>query len=121
MAAVAAFPDPVVSISYDGVSGGAATFRRDATESGRPWEELKPGDVMRACMDVVEMIQSGRLAVDDPLLDAQIPMTGRRAVGSDGGFRFSRMESLGPIDAVFAMTFAAHAIAKPLSTPQIYF
>jgi hypothetical protein len=62
-------------------------------------------------MDVAEMIQSGRLAVDDPLLDAQVPLAGRRNYGQDGAFRFSREHSNGPIDAVLAMTMAAHLIA----------
>jgi hypothetical protein len=110
IAEVKAFPDPVVSVTYEGISGGLASFRRDADVSGIPWVELKPHDVMRACMDVTEMIQSAKLAVDDPLLDAQIAWTARRPVGPDGGFRFSRSESAGPIDAVMAMTFAANAI-----------
>jgi hypothetical protein len=110
IAEVKAFPDPVVSVVYEGISGGLASFRRDAEMSGIPWVELKPHDVMRACMDVTEMIQSAKLAVDDPLLDAQIAWTARRPVGPDGGFRFSRSESAGPIDAVMAMTFAANAI-----------
>ena len=36
--------------------------------------------VVSACMDADEMILSGRLAVDDPLLDAQIPLAARRPV-----------------------------------------
>jgi hypothetical protein len=62
-------------------------------------------------MDVTEMIHSGRLAVDDPLLDAQMPMVAQRKVGADGAFCFSRGDSLGPIDAFLSMTFAAHGIA----------
>jgi hypothetical protein len=110
---VHAFPDPVVTCAYDSYSGAAAAFRRDAAETGYQWDELKPGAVMAACMDVTELIQSARLAVSDPLIDAQIATTAKRPVGQDGGFRFSRRDSLGPIDAVMAMTFAAHAIAYP--------
>ena len=66
------------------------------------------------------MIQSARLAVGDPLIDAQIATAARRNVGQDGAFRFSRRESLGPIDAVLAMTFAAHAIAYKPAMPMIY-
>jgi hypothetical protein len=57
------------------------------------------------------MIMAGRLAVDDPLLDFQIGKVVKRGVGSDGAFRFSRGNSLGPIDAIEAMLLAAHAIA----------
>jgi hypothetical protein len=70
-------------------------------------------------MDATEMILSTRLAVDDPLLDAQIPLTGRRAVGQEGAFRFSRSESLGPIDAVMAMTMAVHVVAGAAPPPNI--
>jgi len=120
IAEVHAFPEPVVAVAYDGASGAAAAFRRDAAESGHPWDELKPSAVVAACMDVTEMIQSGRLAVGDPLIDAQIATAARRNVGQDGAFRFSRRESLGPIDAVLAMTFAAHAIAYGAQTPSLY-
>jgi len=120
IAEVHAFPEPVAAVAYDGVSGAAAAFRRDAAESGHPWDELKPAAVVSACMDVTEMIQSARLAVGDPLIDAQIATAARRNVGQDGAFRFSRRESLGPIDAVLAMTFAAHAIAYKPAMPMIY-
>jgi hypothetical protein len=123
IAEVAAFPDmdQVYAIAYDAVSGAAPAFLRHATEKGLPWDALKPAAVMAACMDVTEMILSGRLAVDDPLLDAQIPLAARRDVGQDGGFRFARAASLGPIDAVMAMTFAAHAITFAWANqPSIY-
>jgi hypothetical protein len=111
-----AFPDPVVTVAYDQVSGAAPAFRRDAQETGFPWDELKPAAVVSACMDVTEMIQAARLAVDDPLIDAQIALAARRDVGRDGAFRFSRKNSLGPIDAVMAMAFSAHAIAYQRNT-----
>lgn len=113
IAEVHAFPDPVVVCAYDQVSGAAPSFRRDAMETGFPWDELKPSAVVSACMDVTEMIQAARLAVGDPLIDAQIVGAARRAVGQDGAFRFSRQQSLGPIDAVMAMTFSAHGIVYP--------
>jgi hypothetical protein len=115
------FPDidKVSSIVYDSVSGAAAAFERHAQDSGLPWEEQKPHQVVAACMDVTEMILSARLAVDDPLLDAQIPMTARRPVGQEGGFRFSRHVSPGPIDAVMAMTLAVHGIASAAPMPKI--
>jgi hypothetical protein len=121
VAEVERFPDPVTVIAYDAVSGAAPRFRRDAEESGRPWDELKPGAVVSACMDVSEMIQAARLAVGDPLIDAQIPTVAKRTVGQDGAFRWSRKDSSGPIDAVFSMTFAAHAIAWTQKPPQIFF
>lgn len=113
------FPDPVVVIAYDGVSGAAQSFQREADETGDPWDALKPAAMVAACMDVDEMIRAGRLAVNDPLLDAQIPLAARRPVGQDGAFRFSRAASLGPIDAVMAMTLAAHAIAYTGPQPKI--
>jgi hypothetical protein len=113
------FPDPVAVIAYDQVSGAAASFLRHGEETGLPWDALKPAAIVAACMDAAEMIRSGRLAVDDPLLDAQIPLTSRRPVGQDGAFRFSRAASLGPIDAVMAMALAAHAIAYQAPMPKI--
>jgi hypothetical protein len=41
-------------------------------------------------------------------------------VGMDGAFCFSRAQSLGPIDAIIAMTFAAHSIASGAPAPQIF-
>lgn len=113
------FPDPLVVIAHDQVSGAAASFQRHAEETGLPWDALKPAAMVAACMDADEMIRAGRLAVNDPLLDAQIPLAARRPVGQDGAFRFSRAASLGPIDAVMAMTLAAHAIAYTGLQPKI--
>jgi len=117
---VHAFPNPVVVCAYDGVSGAAPSFRRDAEETGYQWDELKSGAVIAACMDVTEMILAGRLAVDDPLIDAQIAGTARRNVGQDGLFRFSRLASLNPIDAVMSMTLSAHAIVYGGRMPSLY-
>lgn len=111
---VQAFPEPLVAVAFDAVSGAGPAFGRE----GEPWREHKPNDVRDACMDVAEMILSGRLAVRDPLLDTQIASTVRTNVGSEGAFRFSRSASTGPIDAVMAMSFAAHAIASE-SMPNI--
>jgi len=119
VAEIAAFPDPVSVIAYDSVSGAAPRFRRDAEESGRPWDELTSRTMTSACMDITEMIQSARLAVGDPLIDAQVPNVVRKAFGDM--FRFTRTASVGPIDAVLAMTFAAHAIARTQAPPQIFF
>jgi hypothetical protein len=118
---VRGFPaiDYVMAIAYDQVSGAAPAFVRAAMEDGLPWEPLKANQVVAACMDLDELVVSGRLAVDDPLLDAQIPMAGRRAIGFEGAFRFSRKDSPGPIDAVLSMTFAAHAIAGAPPAPSI--
>jgi hypothetical protein len=122
IAEVAAFVagHSVRSISYDATSGIAPAFARHAQETGLPYEPLKPGDVVAACMDVSEMVLSGRLAVDDPLLDAQVPLTAQRPVGQDGAFRFSQAHSGGPIDAVLGMTFAAHAIAYAERPVQVF-
>lgn len=116
--AIEAFPDPVKVIAFEEVMAAGPALVRYGAETGEDkWDPLKPGMVVAACMDADEMILSRRLAVDDPLLDAQIPLAARRPVGQDGAFRFSRRASLGPIDAVMAMTFAAHAIAytRPLN------
>jgi hypothetical protein len=119
IAEVESFPDPVTSIAYDKVSGAAPAFARHADESGLPWTPLAGNEVVSACMDVDEMIRSGRLAVDDRLLDAQIPLTARRPVGQEGAFRFSRAASLGPIDAIIAMTLAARGAVFTGPQPKI--
>jgi hypothetical protein len=121
VAAIEAFPDidDVVVIAYDQVSGGAPRFLRHHEETGFPWDPLKPAAMVAACMDVTEMILAGNLAVDDPLIDAQIAFVAKRPVGQDGAFRFSRQASTGPIDAVMSMTLAAHAIAYLAGGPLI--
>ena len=84
---------------------------RHGQESGNNYDPLGPRAMTMATMDVTEMIAAGRLAVDDPLLDYQIGLVVKRMVGPDGAFRFSRADSLGPIDAIEAMLLAAHAIS----------
>ena len=111
---------PTRVIAYEASSGIASAFARDAIESGLPYDPLKPSLVAHAAMDTAEMIHAGRLAVDDPLLDAQIPLAARRQVGMDGAWRFGRHASLGPIEAVIALTFAAHAIAYSERPVQIF-
>jgi len=113
IAAVEAFPDieNVVTVAYDQVSGGAPAFERNHDETGLPWDPLKPAAMVSACMDFTEMLLAGNLAVDDPLIDAQIATVAKRPVGQDGAFRFSRQASSGPIDTVMAMALAAHAIS----------
>jgi hypothetical protein len=119
--AVQGFPDLLLvqAVVYDSNAGGASAFERHADGSWLPWRALKPSEVVAACMDVTEMILSGRLAVDDPLIDSQIAHTGRRPVGVEGAFRFSRHASEGAIDAVLAMTFAAHGILSLPGAPRI--
>jgi hypothetical protein len=116
IAAVHSFPEDVAAVAYGSVIGAAPSFRRDATETGHPWDELTPSAVVSACMDVSEMVHAKRLAVGDPLIDAQIAGTAKRNVGTEGAFRWSRKDSSGPIDAVYAMTFAAHSILFKGST-----
>jgi phage terminase large subunit-like protein len=108
------------AIAYDASSGGAGEFKRTGEETGQAYDGLKPAAVVAATMDVAEMIMAGRLAVDDPLLDAQLPNVVKRPIGADGAFRFGRQASLGPIDAIEAMTFAAHAIAYRPRMPNIH-
>jgi phage terminase large subunit-like protein len=118
--AVQAFPDPVYEVVYEATSGAAGEFARYAlTTWGQEWRALKPHEVVAACMDAKAMVLSGRLAVDDPLLDAQVPNVAERAVGQDGAFRFSRRLSTGPIDTFMALTFAVHAAASQAPPPSI--
>lgn len=118
--AVHAFSRPLAYVAFDRASGGAAAFDRDAAETSIPWDGLKPGAMVDASMDVADMIASGRLAHDDPLLDAQAPAVGRRGVGSEGAFRYSHKASEADIDAFLAAMLAAHAIAYTLRKPQIF-
>jgi hypothetical protein len=104
--------DQVLAIAFDQVSGAAPAFLRHHEETGLPWDGLKPAAMVAACMDVTEQILAATLAVNDPLLDAQIALVAKRPVGQDGAFRFSRQASTGPIDAVMAMTLAAHSISE---------
>lgn len=108
------------TIAFDASSGGSAEFKRHGEETGQPYDGLKPAAVVAATMDVSEMIMAGRLAVDDPLFDFQIAQVVKRPIGLDGAFRFGRSASLGPIDAIEAMTFAAHAIAYRPRVPNIF-
>jgi hypothetical protein len=121
VAEVRSFPEPeyLATIAYDLVSGAAPEIQRAAAEDGLPWEGLSRPDFVKACMDATEMIMSARLAVGDPLIDAQVGLVARRPVGSDGLFCFSRGLSLGPIDAFLSMVFASHAIAYTGPEPKI--
>jgi hypothetical protein len=110
----------VQTIAFDRNAGGGSEFDRHGSETQLPYDPLQASAAIRATMDVTEMITAGRLAVDDPLNDAQIPLVVRRDIGVDGAFRFSRGNSLGSIDAVEAMVFAAHAIAYRGQQPNIY-
>ena len=114
------FKERIARVAYDKAIGAASAFERDALESFLPWDGLTPGAMVDACKDVDEMIASGRLAIDDPLLDAQMPHVARRLVGNEGAFRFSRGLSTGPIDAFLAMVLAAHAIAYGQQLPQVF-
>lgn len=117
--AVHAFPGYAASVSFEASSAGAPAFRRDRDETGWQWTELRPSDVVAACMDTVELVQAGMLAVDDPLLDAQVALAGRKPVGVEGAFRFARSVSTGPIDALLAATFSTYA-ARFASDVGIY-
>lgn len=118
---ISAFPEMSVTmeIVYDGISGIAPELRRAAEATPLPYVELNRKEFVAACMDVAELIHSGRLAVDDRLIDAQVPFVARRDVGSDGMFCYSRGLSLGPIDAFMSMTFAAHSAISLLPPPKI--
>ncbi len=118
--AVHDFTQPLAYIAYDKVLGVSSAFERDAADGHLPWDGLTPGAMVDACQDVGEMISSGRLAVYDPLLDAQAPLVAKRMVGTEGAFRYSRGLSGEPIDAFLAMTLAAHAIAYTLRLPTIF-
>jgi hypothetical protein len=119
IAAVASFPEFCTTIAYDARGAAASAFERDASATGLPWDALDNSAMIAACMDVSEMVIAGTLAIDDPLVDAQIAWTARREIGTDGAFRFSRPASGGPIDAVYAVTLAAHAMAFNNWTPSI--
>jgi hypothetical protein len=121
IAAVEGFPDilQVAGVAYEARAGGASAFERHADGSWLPWRAFTPSEVVAACMDVTELILSGVLAVDDPLIDDQIARTGKRPIGVEGAFRFSRHASEGAIDAVMAMTFAAHGILSTPGSPKI--
>ena len=108
-----------MEVVYDGISGIAPELRRHAAETAIPYVELGRKEYVAACMDVAELVHSGRLAVHDPLLDAQVGLVARRDVGSDGMFCFSRGLSLGPVDAFLSMTFAAHSAISLLPMPRI--
>jgi hypothetical protein len=110
---------PVALVAYDSISAAAAELERAGLEHGLPMKVYKTGEMSRAAMDVTEMVLAGRLAHDDRLLDAQIPLVARRPLGVDGAFLFGRLASRGPIDAVISATLAAHAIAKPPQYPRL--
>lgn len=118
--AIHEFSEPLAYIAHDSVIAAASALERDQLDNGLPYDALKPGAMVDMSMDVDEMISSGRLAVDDPLLDAQAPNVARRNVGQEGAFRYTRGASEGPIDAFMAMGLAAHAIAYTLRLPTIF-
>jgi hypothetical protein len=121
-AAIEAFAGkyPVGTIAYDAASAFAPAAGRHHAATALPYDALKPGALVAACMDLGEMLSSGRLAHRDPLLDHQLPLAAKRLVGSDGAWRWGVRASAGDIDAIVAMTYAAHAAAYVPSDPQIF-
>jgi hypothetical protein len=118
--AVMAFPRPRRTVSYEAVIGPAGELgRHGENDWGVEWRALKPNQVLAACIDTMQLVQGERIAVADPLLDAQIPMVALRPVGQDGAYRWSRALSSGPIDAVFAMTFAVSAAVNAQALPAV--
>lgn len=118
---VRGFPEinRTVAIAFDLVGAGGPAFARAEQADGLPWTAFGANDVVAASMDVTALILATRLAVDDPLLTAQLAFVDRRPIGAEGAFRFSRQGSTGPIDAWLAMSFAIHAIARQPPPPQI--
>ena len=114
------FSEPLAYIAFDKVIGAASALERDATESGLPYDGLTHQAMAAASMDVAEMIESRRLAVDDPLLDSQAPHVSVKRFGGEGAFRYSRAQSDEAVDGFMAMMMAAHAIAYTLKKPAIY-
>jgi hypothetical protein len=102
---------PVAYIAYDASSSIGPAALRHAAATALPYDALKPAAIVAACMDLGEMLSSGRLAHRDPLLDHQLPQAAKRYVGSDGAWRWGIKASAGDIDAIVAMTYAAHAAA----------
>lgn len=120
IAALDAFPGQVAAVIYEAVIGPAAELGRHGEGVwGTEYRPLKPNQVVASCIDFMELMVAGRLAVGDPLLDAQIPMVAKRPVGQDGAYRWSRAHSTGPIDGVFAATFAAAAAVNASKLPAI--
>ena len=115
-----AFPRPAATVSFEGVIGPAQELARHGEQVwGTEYRSLRPNQVVAACIDWMNLLQASRLAAGDPLLDAQIPLVAKRPVGQDGAYRWSRAHSTGPIDAVFAATFAAAAAVSAGKPPAI--
>jgi hypothetical protein len=121
-AAIAAFAldHPLQVIAYDASGALAPSAARHALATGLPYDPLKPGAVVAACMDLDELIGSVRLAHNDPLLDYQLPLAAKRPVGTDGAWRWGIRASAGDVDAIVAMTYAAHAITYVPPVPMVY-
>lgn len=118
--AVRSFPRPRRTVSWEAVIGPAAELGRAGDDDwGVEWRALRPNQVVAACIDMMQLVQAGRIAVADPLLDAQVPMVAMRPIGQDGAYRWSRAMSRGPIDAVFAATFAIAAAVNEEALPNI--
>jgi hypothetical protein len=121
-AAIATFANthPLQVIAYDASGAIAPAATRHALATGLPYDPLKPAAVVAACMDLDELIGSVRLAHNDPLLDYQLPLAAKRPVGTDGAWRWGIRASAGDVDAIVAMTYAAHAITYVPPVPMVY-
>jgi phage terminase large subunit-like protein len=97
-----------------------AWWESEDPEAGLDWPQIRQANPSPRIDREAITSEYRDLPVDDPLLDAQIPNAARRMVGMDGAFCFSRAQSLGPIDAIIAMTFAAHSIASGAPVPNIF-
>ena len=101
------------AISWDQNAAAAAQVERIVTDNdwiARPYG----GKAIVGAHDVfyAELV-AGRLTHEpDPLLDAAV-RNARTAPTADGGWRLSRRESVGPIDPIVALIYAAAAAIAP--------
>ena len=117
---ITGFPKWRQAVYFDAAGGPAAEFARAAQDDWGPeWIAMRPTDLVAGSMDFTELVYSGRIAVDDPLLDAQIGWAAKREVGGEGAFRFSQSQSGGPIDAVLAAMMAVHGAASTVPMPSV--
>ena len=108
--------------AWDQHAAAAAQVERIVTE--RDWTPRAYGGraIVGAHETFYAELVAGRLTHDpDALVDAAI-MNARSTPTADGGWRLSRRESVGPIDPILAVLYAAAAALapEPVVAPQVF-
>lgn len=108
----------VEQIVYANSNALAAAMERYSIMKQVPVVAVTSSRNMVACHDFAEAVMHGRIAHDDPHLDAQVASAQRRFIGKDGQWRWSISQA--PITSVVGMTLATMYAMKAVMPLQLF-